>query len=740
MDIAENILKLIPFGKFFMLIGFTEEISNILSLIVSGILVYFIVTSVKKFEDWYKITKAAKDLKPEFDYLYLRDLSDIFIQTKATRISPNRCNNPDEAYKHGWNPFPLIKFMLKTSFNEKVENEKFYLVLADSGMGKTAFMVNLYLRNYSLFNFNEKYSVRLLRFQSPDKDNPVDVLERLKSTKQYDVNNTILLLDGLDEDPFIFSKDKSVTDETAFNNRIHQIVSATWAYKNVVITCRTQYFPQQEADNYELNISKPNRKGSYKLQKYYIFPFSNSDINKFLDKKYGVLKFWNRAKKNIARQIVKDNSNLLARPMLMSYIDYLVEDNKIYTSTWQIYEVLIEKWLIRESEKWKKENKQKIFIENLRKLSHRVAKEIYNNWINDGKLLIAKERAKQIADEFQIELSADEVNGKSLLTNDATQNWKFAHKSILEFFLAKEISENIDFAMKFDFSGMDMTKSFCSEIGLSTLILSNYVPIKGDQFLMGSPESEVDRVKERESQHRVKLSDFYLCKYAVSVADFKKFVEENDYLTDAEKGDGSYLWNGKEWKKEKGINWRFGVSGKVREPAEYNHPVVHVSWNDAVAYCEWLSVKTGKTFRLPTEAEWEFACRAGTITPFNTGENLTTEQANYAGNYPYNNNKKGVYRQNTVPVNHFQPNGLGLYNMHGNVWEWCSDWYDEKYYDECKTKGTIENPAGPNSGSYRVVRGGGWGDTARDCRTAYRDLISPDYRSRSLGFHPGSVP
>ena len=127
--------------------------------------------------------------------------------------------------------------------------------------------------------------------------------------------------------------------------------------------------------------------------------------------------------------------------------------------------------------------------------------------------------------------------------------------------------------------------------------------VKGGEFTMGSPENEVDR-RDNETQHQVKLSDFYICKYAVSVAEFKKFIDEKKYVTDAEKGDGSYVWNGKEWKKEKGINWRFGVSGKRRELDEYDHPVVHVSWNDAIIYCKWLSERTREIFRLPTEAEW----------------------------------------------------------------------------------------------------------------------------------------
>ncbi len=267
----------------------------------------------------------------------------------------------------------------------------------------------------------------------------------------------------------------------------------------------------------------------------------------------------------------------------------------------------------------------------------------------------------------------------------------------------------------------------------------DFVFIRGALFTMGSPTGEVDRF-DNETQHQVKVSDFYLCRYAVTVVEFRKFVEASGYRTDAEKGDGSYVWDGKEWKKRAGINWRYGVSGSERTQAEENHPVLHVSWNDAVAYCKWKSEKTGKPFRLPTEAEWEYACRAGTTTPFNTGENLTTGQANYDGNYPYNNNQKGVYRENTVPVESFAPNAWGLYNMHGNVFEWCGDCYGDKYYEECKKKGMVVNPAGIATGSNRVLRGGCWRSRARYCRSAFRGSDTPDDRRYIAGFRLAFVP
>mgnify|MGYP001809989745 CR=1 FL=1 len=269
----------------------------------------------------------------------------------------------------------------------------------------------------------------------------------------------------------------------------------------------------------------------------------------------------------------------------------------------------------------------------------------------------------------------------------------------------------------------------------------NFVLIRGGEFTMGSPESEVGR-SSNETQHQVKVSDFNMGKYAVTVAEFRRFVEASGYQTSAEKKSSVLLWchnEAKDVKYTKGVNWRHGVSGSVRPLSEESHPVVYVSRKDAVAYCKWMSSETGKHFRLPTEAEREYACRAGSGTPFYTGQNLTMEQANYDGNYPYNNNPKGVYRENTVPVNSFAPNAWGLYNMHGNVWEHCSDWYDKTYYDDCKAKGIVTNPTGPKGGwlispIVHIVRGGSWYSSTGGCRSASRNPCIFDNPDNCTGF------
>ncbi|HOY39025.1 MAG TPA: formylglycine-generating enzyme family protein [Bacteroidales bacterium] len=219
-----------------------------------------------------------------------------------------------------------------------------------------------------------------------------------------------------------------------------------------------------------------------------------------------------------------------------------------------------------------------------------------------------------------------------------------------------------------------------------------WADIPAGTFTMGSPTSEVDR-EDDETQHQVTLSAFKMSKYEVTFEQYDLFCEATGRSKPDDEG------------------WGRG-----------NRPVINVSWDDATAFAEWMGC------RLPTEAEWEYACRAGTTTPFNTGNNLTTAQANYNGNYPYNNNAKGKYRQKTMPVGSFAANAYGLYDMHGNVWEWCSDWYGD-YSTSAQT-----NPKGASSGSDRVIRGGGWGDGAAYCWSAFRYGSTPDYRYYIFGF------
>ncbi|AEE54306.1 SUMF1/EgtB/PvdO family nonheme iron enzyme [Haliscomenobacter hydrossis] len=265
-------------------------------------------------------------------------------------------------------------------------------------------------------------------------------------------------------------------------------------------------------------------------------------------------------------------------------------------------------------------------------------------------------------------------------------------------------------------------------------ILQDFVLIKGGEFMMGAPDEEADARADEKPQHQVRLTDFYLSKYPTTLAQFEEFILATGYQTDADQSGGSDFWNGKNWELQAGVNWTYDVHGAQQKDKQ--HPVIHVSWNDARAYCDWLEQRLSLPIRLPREAEWEYACRAGTTTPFNTGANLTTVQANYDGNYPYADFPKGTYLGRTSPIGLYPPNAWGLYDMHGNVLEWCEDWYSETYYNECKKQGVVADPEGSSAGSARVLRGGSWLSFARHCRTAYRFWNGSVYRSAGVGFRP----
>jgi formylglycine-generating enzyme required for sulfatase activity len=160
-----------------------------------------------------------------------------------------------------------------------------------------------------------------------------------------------------------------------------------------------------------------------------------------------------------------------------------------------------------------------------------------------------------------------------------------------------------------------------------------------------------------------------------------------------------------------------------------NRPVERVSWNDAVKFCEKLSQKTGKNYKLPSEAEWEYACRAGTTTPFYFGESITPELVNYNGNYTYASAPKGQYRQQTTDVGSFPPNAFGLYDMHGNVWEWCQDDYINSY-NNAPTDGSALTVRS----STMLLRGGSWNGNPGGCRSAYRTFNDLAFVNYDIGF------
>ncbi len=248
--------------------------------------------------------------------------------------------------------------------------------------------------------------------------------------------------------------------------------------------------------------------------------------------------------------------------------------------------------------------------------------------------------------------------------------------------------------------------------------------IKGGTFQMGQPDPNImcdNCSKDEHPVHSVTVSDFYIGKYEVTVAEFEKFIEETGYKTQDEKDGEGYIYKDRAIGNAHGATWRHDVAGNLQ--TDKTHPVIRVSWHDAVAYCEWLSKKTGKNYRLPTEAEWEYAAGGGSIHQKYAGIDYESLLGYYAW-YKYNSKKS------THPVGSKSPNSFGLYDMTGNVWEWCSDWYGKKY----KRKPRL-NPRGPSSGFDRVMRGGGWlFSDLSGSRVARRLYNLPSFSLNNLGF------
>jgi formylglycine-generating enzyme required for sulfatase activity len=232
--------------------------------------------------------------------------------------------------------------------------------------------------------------------------------------------------------------------------------------------------------------------------------------------------------------------------------------------------------------------------------------------------------------------------------------------------------------------------------------LGNAVPLEmvaipGGSFTMGALENEYKSKPDERPLHRVTIKPFYMSKYAITQSQYLSLMGNN--------------------------------------PSDFpgrNRPVENVSWYDAQQFCINLSQRTGKTYRLPSEAEWEFACRAGTTTPFYCGETITTDLANYIGIYVYRNETPGKNREITTEVGSFPPNPFGLYDMHGNVWEWCEDVYHDSY-NGLPTDGTawIE-PQEQNRP--RSIRGGSLNTQAWHCRSASRFQFDPYGIADGIGF------
>jgi formylglycine-generating enzyme required for sulfatase activity len=240
------------------------------------------------------------------------------------------------------------------------------------------------------------------------------------------------------------------------------------------------------------------------------------------------------------------------------------------------------------------------------------------------------------------------------------------------------------------------------------------IAIPGGEFEMGSPDDELDRHVSEGPQHLVTVPPFYMGRYPVTQAQWR-FVAGLDPVKQKLDKNPSRFNKGDKRLAEK-------------------RPVENVSWHDATEFCARLTQQTGQFYRLPSEAEWEYACRANTKTPFYFGETINSDLVNYDANQIYGAGIKGNYRQETTPVDQFEfPNEFGLSDMHGNVWEWCEDHWHSNYEGAPTTSAPWLDLDAAES-KFRVLRGGSWNDYPRNCRSATRNYNDAGVRYNSYGF------
>ena len=281
------------------------------------------------------------------------------------------------------------------------------------------------------------------------------------------------------------------------------------------------------------------------------------------------------------------------------------------------------------------------------------------------------------------------------------------------------------------------------------------VRIPAGAFLMGSPPEEPERQESEGPQHRVELEEFLMGQTPITQAQWRE-VAEWQPLAGESWGreldpEPSFFQTRSNPKAKNSFGGRFSLL--ERETDSDQRPVDNVSWLDAMEFCERLSRRTGRTYTLPSEAQWEYACRAGSITPFHFGPTITPALANYNGNTTYANGPQGENRKQTTPVRLFSANDWGLHDMHGNMWEWCLDhWHDS--YERAPADGSAWlNPSEPtkkatskkgdNSDSeeeMRLLRGGSWDVDPRFCRSAYRDHDRPGVANYGVGFRVVCLP
>ncbi len=393
-----------------------------------------------------KQRKQLRDLHPFYTEQEILYATQYYIETKCQSIAPSKDEEPGRT--HAFAPREdIIPFFLNKALKPANTDEcRFYIVLADSGMGKTTFLINLYLRYINQF-VKPPYQIRLFPLGYPNID------KKIEKISDEDKKNTILLLDAFDEDI------KAVQD---YRTRLQAIIKLVSEFREVVITCRTQFFPSEEEEPKETGVLRFGPKGGqHVFRKLYLSPFDEKDIQTYLTKRFP---WFQRAKRRKAQQIVMSCPNLMVRPMLLSYIEDLLQNPRPYTATYMVYAELINKWVERETDK-APSGRNEHYMKELYQFSRDIAVDLYRCRVErQGSLMMSSKDIQPFAEKHDITLSVMEMKSKSLLNRNAYGEYKFSHKSVMEYFLAEEAFFNEDFRKELDFEGMDQAEVFFNEM------------------------------------------------------------------------------------------------------------------------------------------------------------------------------------------------------------------------------------------------------------------------------------
>lgn len=471
-----DILK--SFVELFKLIG----LGNLVLLTTLTAIFFTITQKTLQFRKQRKLNSNIPDFSRADVYRATR----YFVPTKFQEKHPDEEKeySPDGKNSDGKGSSnnKLVPYFLN-QFNTVTDN-KYYLILADTGLGKTTFLINLYLsyKNHlkTLLEISNFYEIKLFSLGDPK------ALEKIQEIQNKD--SVILLLDAFDEDS------EAVRN---YQSRLTEIVNKTQNFREVLITCRTQFFPSETEEPNLTGIHSYGEGGLRRFDKKYISTFDDADINKYLRMRFSVFALNKRIK---AKKIIEKCPSLMMRPMLLYHIEDLLNATSNFNYTFQIYENLIEKWIIRESEKpgiYEKYGSCERYQDLLYHFSQCLAIDLYRNFDKRKGYFIFKD--EKVDNSYlqlnEVEENTDavsdiEAKSKSLLNRSADGRYKFSHKSILEYFLAREMIEDSNFLLDFNFESMSLTETFYNELLLQKLsdCNGNYL----SKYQAGKPVIEID--------------------------------------------------------------------------------------------------------------------------------------------------------------------------------------------------------------------------------------------------------